>query len=572
MPLSAKIGALSSAATSLSLVPTISSFMAPLAWVTGVASSVLSSFGYSRPSTTITPTVYIERVAAKINQTDGTDYADQLAMTTTASVQVSDQIGLTTDDEMSFAYLTKINAAMYRFATNVSTPVGTKIFTCPLAPFNLKARSTIQSAVIMHPIAFIANAFDKYRGSLTMTVELAKTVFHSGRYLVVFEPINPDGPAIPASRVATIADAINCHKDIVDIRKGSTFEFTFPFTSLLPYQLTWKPYGFVHIFVLNALVTETASVSPTIEVGVKFKAADDMEFCCPTDPRYSPYLPQDGTITVSLGGPSPKTLDGVTYQSGLEVGDAVIAAKPIGSTMVPTATVDMAALCIGEKIMSLKQLAMRSKLVKVSPTGPQTFAQNPFVVDTFYDTQWLDATGGTFQFEQYFDWYSYVGRCFEYVRGGVVLTMHNRSNTGDVLIMGIKVDPVRETNQNPAASPFGEFNLQHLVQHQKVDRVYIPPYNNSYVRFALPTAVQGSTGPGTSPNETWAGDQSHVKFMVMNMRTGVKDEACSIWRSAAEDTQFGGFKGIPYMILRDPWNISDPGFDPKAESFFFDNS
>ena len=235
MPVSQKIGALSSAATSLSLVPALSSFMAPLAWVTGVASSVISAFGYSRPSTTITPTVYVERQVAKLNQTDGTDYADQIAMTTTAAVQVSDQIGLTTDDETSFAYLTQINSAMFRFATSTTEPVGTSIFTFPLCPFNLKARSDIESAVIMHPMAYIANAFDKYRGSITMTVEFSKTVFHSGRYLVVFEPINPDGPLIPSTKVVTIEDAINCHKDIVDIRKGNTFEFTFPFTSILPY-------------------------------------------------------------------------------------------------------------------------------------------------------------------------------------------------------------------------------------------------------------------------------------------------------------------------------------------------
>jgi len=570
VPLSTKVAALSSAATAASTVPLLSSFMAPLAWVTGVASNVLSAFGYSRPSTTVTPNVYLKRGVAKLNQTDGTDYADQMAMTTAASVAVSNQIGLTEQDEASFAFLCQADVAMFRFATTVLEPVGNRIFTMPLSPFNMKARSDINSAIIMHPMAFIANAFMKYRGSLKLTMEFAKTVFHSGRYLVVFEPINPEGVSIAPSRVNTISDAINCHKDIVDIRKGNTFEITFPFTSFVPYLSTERPYGYVHVFVLNALVTENATVPGTIDIGVKFAACSDMEFACPSDPRYWPYLPQDDTIAVNLGpGVLPETLDGISYESGLEVGDNVIVSKPIGSTILPSATTDMAALCIGEKILSLKQLAMRSKLVKVA-TADLLQSSNPFAIDLFRDTAWYTATGGVPAFKEFHDWYSYVGSLYQYVRGGVTVTFGNQSG-GEPILVNTRVDNIRNDLVAPVSFPYDEFSLQHVIEPDSLDRVYFPPYNNSYVRYSLPTPVQGDTGQGNPGDYTWDSGLAHTKFYVCGFNEGQPTGGWKMWRAASDDTQYGGFMGTPYMILREPWNGASPA-DFKAESFFFPNT
>jgi len=270
-----------------------------------------------------------------------------------------------------------------------------------------------------------------------------------------------------------------------------------------------------------------------------------------------------------LGGDLPQTLDGIVYQSGLEIGDAVIADKCIGSSSKPTATVDMAALCVGEKLLSMKQLAMRSKLVVVTIGGKLKMA-NPFVVDTFYDTQWLGTTGGTSSWKQMFDWYSYVGRLYEYVRGGVVLTIHN-TQSGQNLLLGVKTDPVRFDLVQPVAAPFQEFTMQHIIRSDETDRVYIPPYNNSYVRYALPMAVQGETGMGAPPDYTWDSGLSQVKFQIMGINDGVDTLGYRLWRGAADDTQFGGFKGVPYCILREPWNGQTPP-DFKAESFFFPES
>lgn len=564
-PISSKLAQLSSVATSFAAVPVLTSIMAPLAWASAVGSNVLSAFGYSRPSTTITPTVYVKRSAAKLNQTDGTDYADQMAMTTTAATMITDEIGLTKNDEMSFAYLCGINAAVFRFNTSTTTTVGTRILSFPLAPYMMKGRADVTSAVIMHPMAYIANLFNKYRGSLSVTLDFAKTVFHSGRYLAVFEPINPEGVTFPTSRVNTIQDAINCHKDIVDIRKGTTFTVDLPFTSVVPYLSTERPYGYFHLFVLNALVTENPTVPGIISVGVKVKALEDMEFCCPTDPRYSPYLPQDGTVTVGLGaGRLPATLDGVTYQSGLELGDSMIINKSIGSSTKPTATTDYAAMCIGEKILSMKQVALRSKLIRVA-NGTLRDNQDIFAVDTFYDTEWAAIPNTNIDFKQWFDYYSYVGRMYEYVRGGINLTIHNQDATQQIVV-GVRTDARFFSDIQPE-SPYNEFALQHLIEPAGVDRIYIPQYTNSYVRYALPTFQQDRGN--ALPNVTdfgWDSGVTQTSLTVYGISSGLPIDGLKLWRSGADDTQFGGFKGTPYMILREPYNGE---VDYKSENYFF---
>lgn len=248
-PISSVLSKISSALTVAASVPVLTPFIEPMAWASGVASSVMSAFGYAKPCITTTPGVFVRRDIGKINHADGADYAEQLAMTTTTGVRVSDQIGLTNHDELSFAYLCGIRSQMYAFSHNIATPNGTKLFSFPLDPWSMKTTLNYfpagtgtgeYQAVVAHPMAYVANMFSYYRGSIEVTLHISKTIFHTGRLLVVFEPAYNDDrfdltEVNATAKVNTVADAINCHKDIVDLRQGNKFSFAFPFTSLTPY-------------------------------------------------------------------------------------------------------------------------------------------------------------------------------------------------------------------------------------------------------------------------------------------------------------------------------------------------
>jgi hypothetical protein len=551
----------SSVMTTASAVPILTPLTEPLAWASGVASGVASVFGWSRPIRDTTPIVYVQRDVAKLTHVDGEEYAEPLAQTTLAQVRATDQIGLTSQDETSFAYLCGIKSQIFRFAYGVSTPTGTKLFTLPLDPGHMFADSGFpaavsgnqQSAVIAHPMFYIANLFGYYRGSLGVCVKLSKTIFHSGRLMVVFEPFYTDTGGMnlpfPQPRVNTIADAINCHKDIVDIRSGDEFSFSFPYTSPTPYKPVGLPYGYMHVFVLNQLVRNDTAVSDQIDVGIRVHACEDIEFAVPTDPVYWP-LRVSGTDDSEPFGGDARTLDTVLYESGLEVRDTTLVEKPIGSSMTPSATVSMAELAIGEKLLSLKQVAMKSKIVEKFG-GTKLAQRDPFVVDQFYASSIGEAG-----FKQWFDFYSYVGSLYLYGRGGVILTIHKDGGVPMAITHTMFPDP---SSLVPRA-PFGEYrNMLLLKNGAGADRVYIPPYDCSFVRYNHSTP--GTIAPGLVPAVFKQAGFSQTFLQLhtlVNSGLEVSNQEYQIYRAAAEDTQFGCFIGVPYLIQREPYFSNSP--------------
>ena len=559
VPLSQKVSKIAGALYAFATVPILTPIVEPMAWAASVGSGVLAAFGFSKPLQTKTPDVFVERAAAKLNHSDGADYAEQLALTTTTGVRLTDQIGLTKEDEMSFAYLTGIKSYLYRFSYDITTPSGTKLFSFPLSPWLMQASSPVAGAVIAHPMSYIANLFAVYRGSIELTVHISKTIFHSGRIMVVFEPIVPFGAVTPASRITTLNDTINCHRDVIDIRKGDTFSFKFPFVSTTPYLDVEKPYGYVHIFVVNQLVRNDLAVTDTIDLGLKFNACPDMEFAGPVDPRYYPYERNDGETTIDLGTDRPYTLANIDYESGLEVGDKVIVSKNIGSTTEPQACVDMAELCIGEKILSMKQVASRGKIIWAglgngsTGTVSQVHTVQPFTIDCF--------TSGTLPYNRSIsagahDFYSYVGAMYCYARGGVILTVYNTADD-NCLSVGVKVDPYRQSTA-VNLEPHSEFYLRGVVKKSTTERFYIPPYGNSYVRFSVPAAPSLLLNGGK--NFEMDPGYSNVRILIQDLNSGSGSPGFRLFRSGAEDTQFGGFAGIPLCILREPYATLWPPF------------
>lgn len=403
-----------------------------------------------------------------------------------------------------------------------------------------------------------------------MTIDLAKTIFHSGRLMVVFEPIVPDmqgtNNTLPAPRVATLSDAVNCHKDIVDIRKGNTFSFTFPFISLTPYLPVDAPYGYVHIFVLNQLVRNDTAVSDLIDMSLKFRGESDFDFQGPTVPRLWPYQEVQGDTVVQInnsttnaaGSPVPTTLPGFTYESGLEVGDTTIVRKPIGSSSTPTHSPDMADLCAGELIRSTKQLAMRSKLV-YGGAGGGRIPRNPFCVDTFMSAGFGQPDS---IYSPYFDFYSYVGAMYNFVRGGVIINVENPSST-DAINVHLKSDshyfPINVESKN------AEFSLRGTVAAESSERFYLPPYDVSICRFTTPTPLFLDGGFLDSVDTYYSFGYSSNRFQITNQNTGSNAGNFKLSRCAAEDTQFGGFFGVPLVVLRAPYSVFEGSQEHKVD-------
>jgi len=243
----------------------------------------------------------------------------------------------------------------------------------------------------------------------------------------------------------------------------------------------------------------------------------------------------------------------ITYESGLEVGDTCITRKPIGASVKPSFNVDMSALCVGECIRSMKQIALRSKQVYVpDATLVNGINYNPFVVDRLVANTLSNPIYPTTC-----DFYSYVGALYAYARGGVVYTLDNRVGT-DSKVFCLTYD----ANSRPPRDDGTEFQLAHAVLPEHSDRVYIPPCDTSFVRHTYPTNSFGffnRDNDGAPPVE-YNHDSSKAKFYIVRMDSeAFVVTGFSLHRAAADDTQFGGFASVPLVTVRAPWSLSYTG-------------
>lgn len=216
----------------------------------------------------------------------------------------------------------------------------------------------------------------------------------------------------------------------------------------------------------------------------------------------------------------------------------------------------------------MKQVAMRSKLV-YGGAGGGRIPRNVFSVDTF-----LSATFGQPEaaYSPFFDFYSYVGSMYNYARGGVVLNIENTASA-ETINVHLKSDtsyfPINTANRN------AEFSLRGSVLPDSSERFYLPPYDRSVCRFTTPTPLGVDGGFFDDLDSYYSFGFSTNRFQVTGQNTGAQTANYKMSRCAAEDTQFGGFFGVPLLVLRAPYNVFEGSEEYKVQrivSLGFPNS
>lgn len=546
-PISSRLSAIATVSSSLASVPVLSSVAYPVSWASGLMAGVASAFGYSKPLNTKSAEVRVSKRMPGTHLYDGVDWGESLGLTANPGVPVDPDLSLTEQDELSFKFLTQIRSSIDTFSWDITGVNGDKIFSMPLSPpamTRLSKHYLPNGAVVAHPIFYVAQCFGMYRGSFDVTLTLSKTLFHTGRLMVVFEPGSDNRDDFPGNTYITSMDQVQpCHKDIIDIRSSHTFTLTFPFTATTPYLPMNKPYGFLHVFVVNPLVRNVTNVTSNIDVLVSVNGRDDWDFAGPVEPKYWPFRPhnsqpdahrhEDNFLTDGAG-----TWSSPLVQSGLEVDSVKISEKPVGSCSLPSETHQPAIFCAGEKIQSLKQIAMRSKLVTF---GSANSSPDVFGVDAIFST----AAGFERNVKPYRDWYSYVGALYAYNRGGVMLTVHRN----ETAVMPVRVGLVHRlsyTRNGPGVMVnHGDMMNCGFVAPGECGRFYIPPYLTGYCRhrYDSTSVVVGKPtqyDPGVSRVKVFVMEHDSTDFPAAG---GVK-----VYRSAAEDTQFGYFTGVPLLV------------------------
>jgi hypothetical protein len=337
-PISGILSKASKSASILSEIPLISSFTAPASWMMGVMGRAADAIGFSKPTNAGPSEKRQLTTFAYMNNTNAIDNSIKIAVRSDNSVSQLPGFAGTDIDEMSIAYLVSIPSWFSTSTWTTNQTQGTSVLVFNLAPLNGYTQSVTNAGTTYqygsYPVyGYIANHFKLWRGSITLTLKIVRTEFHSGRLLVAFFPGKDLGISNPK---ITFANTQYVYREIIDLRTSSEVSITFPWTSLTPYLDVGNSYGVVQVYVLNPLVAP-ATISTSCDVICEVSGAPDFEFAAPKAGNIAPaiFTPQSGISATS------KRIESVMDNSNINVG------------------LEPAMYCVGERIQSIRQLIKR---------------------------------------------------------------------------------------------------------------------------------------------------------------------------------------------------------------------
>ncbi|UHK03342.1 MAG: polyprotein [Hangzhou recilia dorsalis iflavirus 1] len=142
------------------------------------------------------------------------------------------------------------------------------------------------TAFVLPPVAFMANLFQYWRGSLNLRLDAVATKFHTGRLLLTYVP----GDYRPDLTLAHIKASTSV---IFDLKEMQQCNFRIPYMADKQYwprnidvvstDTTAYAPGFVYIFVLNKLVSMD-NISNFIYMNMYIAGGDDFELIIPAQP------------------------------------------------------------------------------------------------------------------------------------------------------------------------------------------------------------------------------------------------------------------------------------------------
>jgi hypothetical protein len=277
---------------------------------------------------------------------EGPDVSLPLSLTTQPSLKFEPKLGGKTEDEMSIdSFVSKFG--YYSSLTLDTTAVaGDVLLNYALGPQTMSANEMKYPK----PLQLLGILHKWWRGNFRIRLKFVKTKMHTARLQIGFFP--------GFFGDATFDDSEYVHREIVDISNVEELIYELPFTSQFPYLSTRELntdantayYGSFQIMVVNPLICP-ASVSTTIAIIVEVAMGEGSEWVqpgvlnamLPTIP-----IPMDATAIVAPRPPRNRPQSGET--------PALVKVSTLSDAKTTGHQTETAQLCIGEKIMSLRQL------------------------------------------------------------------------------------------------------------------------------------------------------------------------------------------------------------------------
>jgi hypothetical protein len=539
-------------ADAVSTVPVLSAFAGPVSWLSDIFGGVCSVFGWSKPIQIEPVNLVKYEMFHSVGNCDTKDPVTSLSLIENNHIDVLPGFAGTNNDELSINYLKSIYAYYDVYDWTDTQTAGDLIFQLDLAPTKFHRTDTDSATKILSPtpICWLSTYFSQYRGGLKFRFKFVKTEFHSGRLIFGFFPFDPMLTLSPAG--ITYANLDYVQKTVVDIRDSNTFELEVPYVSTTPYKPLGtpeagtsempfgysSPFGTLACWVLSDLVAPEG-VTSEVKILTEVAGASDLEFACPRDNVFAPIIPLNVALAPQMGD-----FDGNTNLG--EVGQT--ASKPM--------EYQDAACCVGEGIVSMRQLLKRPNTF-LSYSNNKYMVVRPQAITPLINV----TTTGPVANGLSLDLYTMLGCTFTYYRGGIRLKIMP-STMSTVNQSLINVNLYKALNQGgttphrtnmSSASTSAAINANLRSNYKRGSNIAlsrfdwglglnIPFYSNTHSK---PTLMAYSTST-LSTRYSWSPQFAGSMDLEVVFTCDTADTLSgSYLRYGADDCNFGLFNGVP---------------------------
>lgn len=533
-------------------------------WFIDAAAKSARAFGFSKPFDETIMTRVVRNTYGLDGQVDVPSTGFALSPFQGNKVTVGPEIGLDDEHEMALDFILQKYQYIFHGTLRNTAAISDVIYATPLNPTAfwyrdntiglsspltnkpLKVSNTLtENSFLPSTLCYVGDNFAYYRGGYKFRFSFAKTKLHGGRLQVSFVPYlqNPalTSPASSSNVVPSLGAAgvvATGYSAIFDLRDSEVFEFEVPFISPHPYLPMNVPFGDLSLVVLAPLKVN-ASVSNILDFMVEVAALPDFEFAVPVPSMMSP-VPEDGTVTI-------------TYQSGeiVKVAD------------------DMSQQCIGEKVMSTKQIAMMPDYFTQDVANATIFRMN---VDPWFKVN-APALATPMATTAQALWFaarsSRMAAMYSFVKGGAYLIVQ-KETASNRLTHTLRYNgnqggfPLTDAGfYNKEESQYGSVTVADALEST---RYKIPFYSRfGRLRTNNPVSYGGvSTSPNTNP---WGTLNIPVPLLSIRNNTG-GDQRVLIGRAAADDATMARFIGPPPVIVLNSLSTVLPAYGNDVVTTF----
>lgn len=573
-------------------IPLIGKYAAIPEWIANTATNIASMFGFSKPTQPIDVKLRSTNCMTNYN---GKDSSHKMALSAENEIDTPSGIGGTDLDEMAISSVISVPAYWQNFSWQTTDIADQILFRMPVTPELYQNLPDTYTRVI--PLSYVANTFSLWRGSIVYTFKLVKTGFHSGRLRVFFVPYG-DTSELVVGQVPTLEIERN-YQMVVDIAETDVFSFTVPYVSSKPWMVMRSQYantGYLVVSVLNEL-RNPPSVESSIDIIVEVNAGNDFCFSVPVEPQYLPTIKELPAPTSHKEAPiifsaqsAGTALDKNRIQSQMLMDPNSI------SQNANVENWSMDSHCVGEKIVSLRQMIKRNCFVGRVNLRPTTSVDDlevgviaPFNYQ--FTAQGISTASQAYSITG--DYLSYYSMLYAFYRGAtrfkIITVSYNEVNTSSIIqnmplvfkysgsssttwtpgkftilpitgVVGKTI--VKKGNSNgQQLSYFVTGALSTVISNLTVEGVHeveVPYYNSTHLsvinaQLNDDLLIDSSGNSGPNDFEARVNPVGVLYFSHPPQNLQQTTSACSVYRSAGDDFGFHYLVGVPLMVLRDAY-------------------